>query len=201
MEKSQSIKEIAKALQCFQGKMAKIKKDATNPFFKSKYASLSTILEHIQTPLSECGLSFAQFPDGSQLTTLLMHGESGEWIQAGYDICPIKNDPQAIGSALTYARRYALSGILGINVDDDDDGNLATGKKIEPAKAPISPQAEKPKELPELVIPSQEFIAAEKWLKTEGNTVARIQKQYRFNDNVAGLLFKAQATWDKSLQS
>lgn len=139
MEKSQSIKEIAKALMLFQTKMDKIKKDATNPFYKSTYASLSTILEHIQIPLAESGLTFSQFPDGECLTTILMHGESGEFMQACYSVNPVPEyskekdkegnvvfrsasfiSPQSIGSAITYARRYALSAILGLNVDDDD---------------------------------------------------------------------------------
>lgn len=126
MEKSESLKNIGKAITLFQTKMEKIKKDATNPFFKSKYATLSNILESIQLPLAESGLSFAQIPDGDCLTTILIHNESGEFLQGCYAIHAAKIDPQGIGSAITYARRYALSAILGVNVDDDDDGNAAT---------------------------------------------------------------------------
>ena len=127
MQKSESIKNIAAALLTFQAKMEKIKKDSDNPFFKSKYASLSTILEHIQMPLAESGLSFSQLPDGEDcLTTILMHAESGEWIQSSFCISPVKKDPQATGSAITYARRYALGAILGLNIEEDDDGNSAT---------------------------------------------------------------------------
>lgn len=126
MEKSQSIKELAKALSLFQTKMEKIKKDSINPFHKNKYASLSTILEHIQIPLAECNLSFSQLPDGEHLVTILIHLESGEYLQSNYLLSPSKLDPQGVGSAITYARRYALGAILGLNIDEDDDANKAS---------------------------------------------------------------------------
>lgn len=126
MKKSESIKNIAKALMTFQLKAEKISKDSTNPFFKSKYASLSNILEHIQIPLGECELSIAQFPDESGLTTILMH-TSGEYLESTYQMPVSKiNDPQAVGSAITYARRYALGSILGLNIEEDDDANKAS---------------------------------------------------------------------------
>lgn len=129
MQKSESIKCIAKALLLFHMKVDIIKKDANNPFFKSKYASLSNILENIQLPLSESGLSFSQIPTGEGgLTTILMHGESGEYLIGEYVMKPSKNDPQGIGSAITYQRRYALCAILGLNIEEDDDGNNASGK-------------------------------------------------------------------------
>lgn len=160
MEKSQSIKNIAKALMVFHLKVEKIKKDKTNPFFKSTYATLSNILDSIDVPLSESGLSFTQFPIGKYgLCTLLMHADSGEYMQSEYYIKPSpeyakekdkegnviwRSDiphvtPQGIGSAITYQRRYALAAILGLNIDDDDDANAATHgntyKKSENAKS------------------------------------------------------------------
>lgn len=128
MEKSTSIGGLAKALATFQGKVPAIKKDAQNPFFKSKYASLGNIIDKIKAPLAECGLSYCQLPDGDEsLTTILMHAETGEYLQATYQLHAAKKDPQGIGSAITYARRYALSALLGLNTDDDDDGNEANG--------------------------------------------------------------------------
>lgn len=133
MQKSNSLTNIAKALALFHIKMGKVSKDATNPFFKSKYASLSNILDQIQVPMQEAGLVVTQFPDGDHgLTSILIHPESGEYLEATYNICPVKNDPQAIGSAITYARRYALGAILGLNIDEDDDGNGASGKSDKP---------------------------------------------------------------------
>lgn len=126
MNKSNSIGAIAKALAAFHVKVGKIKKDATNPFFKSKYASLSNILDAITIPLAESGLTFTQFPtEDNGLISILMH-ESGEFIESCYSMKPVKDDPQGRGSALTYQRRYALAAILGLNIDEDDDGNAAT---------------------------------------------------------------------------
>ena len=136
MEKSESIKNLASALILFQIKVGKIKKDATNPFFKSKYASLSNIQDAITTPLEESGISIAQFPDGTHgLTTIIMHGDSGEWMQSTYTMKPVKDDPQGIGSCITYQKRYAIAGALGLNIDDDDDGNAATHGGSTPEKA------------------------------------------------------------------
>lgn len=127
MEKSNEIKNLAKALLSFQGKMQVIKKDSSNPFFKSKYASLNTILENIQAPLTEAGLAFSQLPSGTNgLTTILIHAESGEYLMETYNMNPSKNDPQGQGSAITYQRRYAIGSILGLNIDEDDDANEAS---------------------------------------------------------------------------
>lgn len=126
MNKSESLKAISKALTSFHTKINKISKDSKNPFFKSKYASLSNILDAIEHPLSECGLSICQFPTGQNgLTSILMH-ESGEFISAEYEMKPVKDDPQGRGSCLTYMRRYGISAILCLNIDEDDDGNRAS---------------------------------------------------------------------------
>lgn len=126
MNKSNELKNIAKALAKFHASMGKVSKSANNPFFKSKYAPLPEILEAISEPLQGAGLTFSQFPDGDSLTTILIHVESGEFLEASYSIHPVKFDPQAVGSAITYARRYALGSILALNIDEDDDGNKAS---------------------------------------------------------------------------
>ena len=126
MEKSESIKNICTALVKFHSEVGKVKKSATNPFFKSKYADLASILDVIEEPLCEAGLSYVQFPEGeNELQTTLMH-TSGEWMQASYKMKPTKNDPQGLGSTITYQRRYALGAILGLNIDIDDDGNAGS---------------------------------------------------------------------------
>lgn len=129
MEKSQSIKEIATSLSKFQAKVEAVKKDSNNPFFKSKYASLENIIEAIRKPLDEVGLSFSQFPTGeNELATILMH-TSGEYLQSTVKMAPKENTPQGQGSAITYMRRYALSAVLGLATEDDDDGNAASKPK------------------------------------------------------------------------
>jgi hypothetical protein len=140
MNKSESIKNIAGALVKFQASVSKVAKESNNPFFKSKYASLANILDTIQKPLSECGLAISQFPDENALTTILLHADSGEWMESSY-VMPVakQNDPQAMGSAMTYARRYALGSILNLNIDDDDDGEKAMGRQI-PKKDELTPK-------------------------------------------------------------
>ena len=134
MNKSESITNLAKALAVFHTHVGKVSKDAKNPFFKSKYASLPNILEAIREPLDKSGIIVSQVPSGvNGLSTILIHSESGEWMEDTYTMPVAKqNDPQAVGSAITYARRYALASSLGLNVDEDDDGNAAS----QPPKKP-----------------------------------------------------------------
>lgn len=105
--------------------VGKIKKDATNPFFNSKYASLSNILDVITPVLVTCDLNIMQMPVGEgKLKTILSH-TSGDFVESEFDMHIVKRDPQAMGSAITYARRYALGSILNLNIEDDDDANSA----------------------------------------------------------------------------
>ena len=126
MNKSESIKHIAAALQQFHAKMGKVAKSADNPFFKSKYAPLPEILEAIAEPLQSAGLIISQFPDADGLCTILMHPDSGEWMQATVKMELEKSNPQGYGSASTYYRRYSLASVLMLNIDEDDDGNKAS---------------------------------------------------------------------------
>lgn len=129
--KSEQINELAKGLILFHVKCEGIKKDAKNPFFKSTYASLPKIIEAITEPLAESGLALTMFPvDENSIYCLLMH-TSGQWIDATYTMKPVKDTPQDKGSCITYARRYCISSILNLQIDDilaDDDGNKASGK-------------------------------------------------------------------------
>jgi hypothetical protein len=133
METSDKIDAIAKALKEFHKTVEAVKKDATNPFFKSKYASLENVIATIEEPLGACGLSWAQFPDGDGLTTVITH-ESGQWMRATANLELKGHTPQDQGSAITYMRRYALSAALGLATETDDDGNAATvAAKAKPA--------------------------------------------------------------------
>lgn len=128
MDKSDSIKEIASALNKAQAEMSGAKKKGNNPFFKSKYADLNAVVDAVRIPFCDNGLSYSQFPIMEEnrvgVETILMH-ESGEWISNKLLLPCTKQDPQAAGSAITYARRYALQAIAGIPAEDDD-GNSAT---------------------------------------------------------------------------
>ena len=156
MERSESISGIATALSEAQGEFPIIPKESSNPFFKSKYAELSTIVRTVQPVLRKHGLSVTQLTEdgesGITVRTMLMH-KSGEYISGTLKMQPVKSDPQGIGSAITYARRYGLSAILGIATDDDDDGAAASGttgqaktqtKKDPPKQEPKAPAKKAP---------------------------------------------------------
>ena len=135
MRRSESIKNIAKALAQFQAEVRNPANTETNPYFKSKYAPLNNILNLVRPLLSKHGLSILQSPSGDgqnvTVTTLITH-ESGEWIESEpLTLKAEKATAQGAGSAITYARRYALSAMLGISSEDDDDGNFASGNKDE----------------------------------------------------------------------
>jgi len=185
MLQSPSITNLAKALIVFQVKVENVKKDAKNPFFKSNYASLSNILDSIKEPLIESGLCFSQFPCGeNELNTILIHAESGEYISSSYAMRPVKDDPQGRGSVITYQRRYALASILGLNIDDDDDGNHATHGGSTPAKAEENNK-------PWLNKDSKEFAGAVAKLKAGTTTIPKIREYFKVSKEVETLLIEA----------
>lgn len=119
---------LAKAFVAAQKAMEAIKKAATNPHFQSKYADLAHVVEGVVPALNEAGVGVMQFPtyDGALVgvTTTLLH-ESGSSVTATLHLRPTKAGPQGCGSAITYARRYALLAITGC-APEDDDGNAAS---------------------------------------------------------------------------
>ena len=152
MEKSESIKEIATALAKFQAEIHNPANTATNPFFKSKYAPLSEVLNTVRPILSKYGLSEIQDDygngDGVTVTTMLLHS-SGEWLKTGeLTAKPEKNTAQAMGSIITYLRRYQLSSLLGVSSEDDNDANEKEPNNKPENKKP-APKKETPKKLTE----------------------------------------------------
>lgn len=185
MTQSSSLTNIAKALILFQVKVENVKKDAKNPFFKSTYASLSNILDSIKEPLIESGLCFSQFPTGeNELNTILIHAESGEYISSSYAMKPAKDDPQGRGSVITYQRRYALASILGLNIDDDDDGNAATHGGSTPDKA-----AENNK--PWMNKDSKEFTGAVEKMKAGKSSITALRNYFKISKEVEAALIEA----------
>lgn len=132
LKKSESIQNLSNAMAEFQKKIKQPLKDANNPFFKSQYVPLENVVEAITETGSQLGISFMQFASSDEtgsieVATLVMHS-TGEYIEfPPVRMKPESNKPQAVGSAITYAKRYALSAIFGITSDKDDDGNEATG--------------------------------------------------------------------------
>lgn len=126
---SQEISKLAKALIAVQRELSPAMKDAKNPFVNSHYASLNSVMQTCREALLQNGIWLTQLPVPAPvelgagyigLVTKLTHAESGQW-QSSFIVAPLpKNDPQGMGSALTYCRRYALTAMLGIVTEDDD---------------------------------------------------------------------------------
>lgn len=140
---SPDITTLAKALLAVQSQLQPALKDAENPFTKSNYATLNSVMDACRDALLTNGIWLTQYPVPAPdhlgggylgLVTKLTHAESGQW-QSSLAVVPLpKADPQGMGSAMTYTRRYALCAMLGIVAEDDD----AEGAKMrEKSPAPV----------------------------------------------------------------
>jgi hypothetical protein len=132
MRHSESINEIAAALAKAQGGMKSAVKDSLNPHFKSKYADMSSVKDAIGDTLVKVGIAVIQAHDILENGTLVLRTRlihtSGQWLESTYPVRPVKDDPQGLSAATTYARRVTLSSILSIVSDVDDDGETASGR-------------------------------------------------------------------------
>lgn len=135
MKKSESIAEISKAMVGFQKDVKQPLKDADNPFFKSKFVPLESVVEAITDIAPKHGLSFMQWALNDEsgrvgVSTIIMH-ESGEYIEFDPVFIPAeKQTPQGYGALITYLKRYTLSAIFGITSDEDDDGNSSSKNEL-----------------------------------------------------------------------
>lgn len=125
---------LAKARKSFKP----VLKSSQNPFFKSKYADLAEVIDATKDGLSDNELAIVQPPcfrrsDGTVEIYTFMGHSSGEWIKSILDMPVTKLDPQGVGSAITYGRRYSYSGMVSVASEVDDDGNSASGKKAKDA--------------------------------------------------------------------
>ena len=138
MNKSESIGKLAEALAKAQGVIEGAKKDSANPFFKSKYADLASVWEVIRKPLADNGLAVIQtsIPDAEHdivaIETTLVHS-SGEWVSGVMAVKLAKTDPQALGSCVSYLRRYSISALLGVYQEDDDAEATVREKPVKTA--------------------------------------------------------------------
>lgn len=139
-QQSEELKDLADALSKAQGKIANAARTNTNPFFKAKYADLADVREACQGPLAANGLSVVQTSELAEgavvVATTLLHS-SGQWIRGRLRVVPAKNDPQGIGSALTYARRYSLAAMVGVATEDDDAQRASHGGHATEPKRPV----------------------------------------------------------------
>ena len=134
------MKSILKALASFQASCPPISKGEDNPFFKSRYATLDTIQKTIQPHLQSSGLCVTQAVvsvDGLIFVeSKVWHVESGEFLSSVFPVVVSKQSAQEYGSAVSYAKRYSLSGLLNLIIqDEDDDGNRASGNTAVTPKA------------------------------------------------------------------
>lgn len=144
---SATIGKLASALAKAQTRIEGAKKDSENPYFKSSYADLSSVWEACHKALNENEIAIIQLAESGvehvTVTTMLAHS-SGEWIKSTFSLAPKMKDPQGMGSALTYARRYALAAITGV-CPIDDDGEAAMQRPVaKPAPAKTPAPADKP---------------------------------------------------------
>lgn len=132
---SVALAQLAAALAKAQAEVGGAAKSKKNPHFKSSYADLSEVWDACRPALVKHGLSVVQMPsaDGQRVTvtTLLLH-ESGEYLSSALTMTAAQDTPQAIGSCITYARRYALAAMVGV-APEDDDGNAASAPSARPA--------------------------------------------------------------------
>jgi len=181
LRKSANFGKIAGALAEAHKTFKAIKKDRTNPFYKSKYADLEAVIAATVLSLAESEVAVVQSPSTTErtvmVTTLLAHS-SGEWFESDLTLPADKDDKfnaQTVGSAITYTRRYALLGMLNVSAEDDDDGNAAvTGGAGRDVKMPgrtqsaaSSQQPAKAEARPTLTFAQKFWAAAKNSGKTE----------------------------------
>lgn len=135
MNTSENIGQLAKALSAAQVELTNPNLNKINPHFKSKYADLASVLNAVRPVLGKHGIAIMQITETLDaaiiLHTRLVH-TSGEWISSTYPVSHIGKH-QEMGAALTYAKRQALSAMVGVAGEEDDDGNEATKQTLQPA--------------------------------------------------------------------
>lgn len=184
---SKETKTIDQKLLEFQMKVEKIKKDGKNEFFKkpggkaSSYATLPNILAEVKPILNELKILLTQPIINGEVLTILTCTETKQKEQSGILLTPGLNAQQK-GSEITYYRRYTLSSLLGLEIDDDDDGNAASGKV-----KPVEP-VEKTK--PYLNQNSESFTKAIEFIQS-GGTIQDIEKKYQVSEAVKKALVEA----------
>lgn len=195
---SENINELASALAKAQGEMEPASKSIENTFFKSKYADLAAIVAAARVPLSKHGLAVIQTTDydGEQISleTMLVHS-SGQWKSSRYPVRPVKNDPQGVVSAITYARRTSYAAMVGVvSEDEDDDGEAASGRpaqaKTETATGPDRKAAATKwgNEALDVIRAFTDLKKLSDWHTANANAIAAVRG---FNETLHGKISKA----------
>jgi len=196
MKQSESITDLATALCLAQAQMGGAIKDSNNPFFKSSYADLASVIRVLKEPLANNGLSFVQFPitsEGGQgigVCTMLMHS-SGQWLQGEYLLPMDKVNPQGALAAITYARRGALQSLFGIPAVDDD-GNSLVNHNV-PAVLDNVPEAPQKRVSKKLI---QEVVALVVSSQASGETSVLVEALGELEEHEKSVIWK-QLTGDQ----
>lgn len=194
------MKELFAALAQAQREFPTIGKDGINSFFKtqsnkgSRYATLDNILSVIKPILLKNGLlliqPLLQTETGLTIETRLIHVDTGQEIKSTYPV-PMDDNPQKLGSKITYGRRYSVQPILGITADEDDDGNAAAGNQ--PNQSP--PQSKKQVVIPtfdEMLVRLDKVTSPEE-LRKLTNEIASLKAEYN-QAEITGLREACKAT-------
>lgn len=151
IEQSESIVKLAGALLQAQGAMDGVAKTANNPHFKKAYANLEAVIDTAKPALQAAGIVFSQAPgriidQAVEVTTMLIHAASGEWMRSTLHVPLGKLDPQGVGSAITYGLRYSLMATLGLP-PVDDDGEAAMPRNVPQRREAPAPAVPYPDQL------------------------------------------------------
>lgn len=179
MSETEAIAKLYEAMSLAQAEFKKALKDSENPFFKSNYADLESIIDAIRPAFAKYGLAFIQpteIVDGKlYLKTVIVHKAGGR-IESIYPVVSSKPDPQSLGSAISYARRYSLSAMAGVVTSDDDDAEAAMGRpQQQQAPPPQKPVNHAPSSVPKSNLSEAQvkrFHAMAKklnWTKVDGD--------------------------------
>jgi uncharacterized protein (DUF3820 family) len=191
--------ELAKAMLAAQTAMPKLLLDAVNPHFNNKFVSLPGLLDTVRPVLNTAGLVLTQTPtytsDGTHaLRTRITHAGSGQYLEDTMLLCLSKPDAQAQGSAITYARRYAILSVLGLAGEEDDDGAAAVAPR-QSRQPRVDPPRPTPEE-PNPVVKAQEAQAAGGDVPTDAGDPRNVLLHFGKNKGKRlGDLSKRQLEW------
>ena len=122
------MKDLLKALAEVKKEVGTLSKTETNPFFKSKYFDINSLIQQVEPLLEKNGLLLLQPIENNKVRSVIYHLESEKFLSSEMDL-PNLQDPQKLGSAITYYRRYTLQSLLGLQAEDDDGNKAATPVK------------------------------------------------------------------------
>lgn len=178
------MKELLKSLANAKSEIGKMSKDSTNPFFKSLYFDINQLLEHVEPLLFKHKLVILQPIEDGKVITKIYHAESGDFVSSELDL-PQISDPQKVGSAITYYRRYTLASLLAIQAEDDDGNKASQGTTTNNAPSPEK----------WLNIANKQGVHTPEWTNVlQGiqsgkiNSVADVRNYYKVNKDVASQL-------------